>query len=84
MSLAETCGLSRQVDCKYRGSYVYKAHLQCYMGSINNLIRFNQHTVLGTTQQFHDLKPVQEAQGLGALLDKMADNDHIKLDNIEI
>ncbi len=26
----------------------------------------------------------QEAQGLGALLDKMQDNDHIKLDNIEI
>ena len=24
----------------------------------------------------------QEAQGLGALLDKMEDNDHIKLDNI--
>ena len=26
----------------------------------------------------------QKAQGLGALLDKMEDNDHIKLDNIEI
>ncbi len=26
----------------------------------------------------------QEVQGLGALLDKMEDNDHIKLDNIEI
>ncbi len=26
----------------------------------------------------------QEAQGFGALLDKMEDNDHIKLDNIEI
>ena len=26
----------------------------------------------------------QEAQGLGALHDKMEDNDHIKLDNIEI
>ncbi len=26
----------------------------------------------------------QEAQGLGALLDKTEDNDHIKLDNIEI
>ena len=26
----------------------------------------------------------QEAQGLGALLDKRADNDHIKLDSIEI
>ncbi len=26
----------------------------------------------------------QEAQGLGAVLDKMEDNDHIKLDNIEI
>ncbi len=26
----------------------------------------------------------QEAQGLGALLDKMEDNDHVKLDNIEI
>ncbi len=26
----------------------------------------------------------QEAQELGALLDKMEDNDHIKLDNIEI
>ncbi len=26
----------------------------------------------------------QEAQGLGALLDKMEDNDHIKLDNIEV
>ncbi len=26
----------------------------------------------------------QEAQGLGALLDKMKDNEHIKLDNIEI
>ncbi len=26
----------------------------------------------------------QEAQGLGALLDKMEDNDHIKMDNIEI
>ena len=25
----------------------------------------------------------QETQGLGALLDKMEDNDHIKLDNIE-
>ena len=26
----------------------------------------------------------QEAQGLGALLDKMEDNDRIKVDNIEI
>ncbi len=26
----------------------------------------------------------QEAQGLGALLDKMEDNDHIKLGNIEV
>ncbi len=26
----------------------------------------------------------QEAQGLGPLLDKIEDNDHIKLDNIEI
>ncbi len=26
----------------------------------------------------------QEAQGHGALLDKMEDNDHIKLDNTEI
>ena len=26
----------------------------------------------------------QEAQGLGALLDKMEDNDQIELDNIEI
>ena len=26
----------------------------------------------------------QEAQGLGALPDKMEDNDHIKLDNIDI
>ena len=26
----------------------------------------------------------KEAQGLGALLDKMEDNDHITLDNIEI
>ena len=26
----------------------------------------------------------QEAQGLDASLDKMEDNDHIKLDNIEI
>ncbi len=26
----------------------------------------------------------QEAQGLGALLDNMEDNDYIKLDNIEI
>ncbi len=29
-------------------------------------------------------KKNQEAQRLGALLDKMEDNDHIKLDNIEI
>ena len=29
-------------------------------------------------------KSEQEAQGLGALLDKMEDNDHIKLGNIEI
>ncbi len=29
-------------------------------------------------------KNKQEAQGLGALLDKMEDNDHIKLDSIEI
>ena len=29
-------------------------------------------------------KRKKEAQGLGALLDKMEDNDHIKLDNIEI
>ncbi len=28
--------------------------------------------------------PQEEAQGLGALLDKMEDNDYIKLDNIEI
>ncbi len=26
----------------------------------------------------------QEAQGLGALLDKMEGNDHIKLDNTEV
>ncbi len=26
----------------------------------------------------------QVAQGLGALLDKMEDNDHIKLDNIHV
>ncbi len=26
----------------------------------------------------------QEAQGIGALFDKMEDNDHIKLDKIEI
>ncbi len=32
--------------------------------------------------QYTSLK--QEAQGLGALLDNMEDNDHIKLDNIEI
>ena len=31
-----------------------------------------------------DLMTQQEAQGLDALLDKMADNDHIKLDTIEI
>ncbi len=30
------------------------------------------------------VKIQQETQGLGALLDKMEDNDHIKLDNIEI
>ncbi len=29
-------------------------------------------------------KIIQEARGLGALLDKMGDNYHIKLDNIEI
>ncbi len=29
-------------------------------------------------------KVKQEAQGLGALLDKTEDNDHIQLDNIEI
>ncbi len=28
--------------------------------------------------------PEQETQGLGALIDKMEDNDHIKLDSIEI
>ncbi len=33
-------------------------------------------------QNCHEEK--QEAQGLGALLEKMEDNDHIKLDNIEI
>ena len=26
----------------------------------------------------------QEAQGFGALLDKMEENDHIKLDNVQI
>ncbi len=30
------------------------------------------------------LNEKQEAHWLGAHLDKMADNDHIKLDNIEI
>ena len=29
-------------------------------------------------------KKTQEAQGLGFLLEKTEDNDHIKLDNIEI
>ncbi len=33
-------------------------------------------------RRFLNLK--QEAQGLGVLLDKMEDNGHIKLDNIEI
>ena len=37
---------------------------------------------------FYDIiwngKPKQEAQGLGALLDKMEENDPIKLDNTEI
>ncbi len=31
---------------------------------------------------FQNKKYEQEAQGLSALLDKMVDNDHIKLDNI--
>ncbi len=30
------------------------------------------------------LKLKQEAQGLGALLDNMEDNDHIELDNIDV
>ena len=43
---------------------------------------FDIHCVI-YLHQFHP-KYKQEAQGLGALLDKMGDNDHIKLDNIEI
>ncbi len=39
--------------------------------------------VLSEELQVHRMTQ-QEAQGLGALLDKMEDNDHIKLDNIEI
>ena len=39
-------------------------------------------TVSGSTSQGLIFK--QEAQGLGALLDKMEDNDHTKLDNTEI
>ncbi len=44
---------------------------------------------LGQAQWFGDggkilVEVITQAQGLGALLDKMEDNDHIKLDNIEI
>ncbi len=35
-------------------------------------------------QELHITIHKQEAQGLGALLDKMEDNDDIKLDNTEI
>ena len=52
------------------------------------------HTVIKALKQHRNLSlwsftiylsnNTQEAQGLGALLDKMADNDHIKLDNIEM
>ncbi len=35
-------------------------------------------------QQNKEEKKKKEAQGLGALLDEMEDNDHIKLDNLEI
>ncbi len=38
--------------------------------------------VNGTKKIQNFQKQKQEAQGLGALLDKMEDNDHIKLDNI--
>ena len=48
----------------------------------NNLERFLE--VLFLTPILTKTKKEQETQGLGALLDKMEVNDHIKLDNIEI
>ncbi len=41
-----------------------------------------KETICNTSKWQQNLK--QEAQGLGALLDKLEDNDHIKLNNIEI
>ncbi len=39
---------------------------------------------IGTHVNMVNTKTKQEAQGLGALLDKMEDNNHIKLDNIDL